>query len=56
MKRLHKRYWHLVNGGKPTPVAAIAVERELVGFVWDVLHRDAHEQLEREVGTGKKAA
>jgi transposase len=56
MKRLHKRYWHLVNGGKPTPVAAIAVERELVGFVWDVLHRDAHEQLEREASTGKKAA
>ncbi|MBK7973866.1 MAG: hypothetical protein IPK07_11550 [Deltaproteobacteria bacterium] len=44
------------NGGKPTPVAAIAVERELVGFVWDVLHRDAHEQLEREASTGKKAA
>ncbi|MBK7974267.1 MAG: hypothetical protein IPK07_13635 [Deltaproteobacteria bacterium] len=45
-------------------VTALSVVAELYGFlrfesatlVWDVLHRDAHEQLEREASTGKKAA
>ena len=32
--RLHKKYYRLVMKGKRTPVAATAVARELVGFVW----------------------
>lgn len=32
--RLHSRYWRLVNRGKPTTTAAVAVARELAGFVW----------------------
>ncbi|HRI17630.1 MAG TPA: IS110 family transposase [Burkholderiaceae bacterium] len=55
MKRLHQRYWHLVNRGKPTPKAAIAVERELVGFVWSVLYRHAQDQLGR-AGDGLQPA
>jgi transposase len=36
-RRLHRRYWRLVQRGKPTTVAATAVARELVGFVWAAL-------------------
>ncbi len=36
-QRLHRRYWRLVQRGKPTTVAATAVARELVGFVWAAL-------------------
>ncbi len=35
--RLHRRYWRLVQRGKPTTVAATAVARELAGFVWAAL-------------------
>jgi transposase len=35
--RLHRRYWALVQRGKPTTVAATAVARELAGFVWAAL-------------------
>jgi transposase len=36
--RLHQKYWKLVMGkGKHPNVAAIAVARELVGFIWAVL-------------------
>ena len=36
--RLHQKYWRLVMGkGKHPNVAAIAVARELVGFIWAVL-------------------
>jgi len=38
MRRLHQRYWHLVNRGKLTTVAATAVARELVGFIWAALY------------------
>ena len=38
MARLHRRYWRLVNRGKPTNQAAVAVARELVGFLWAVLY------------------
>lgn len=38
MQRLHRRYWRLVERGKPTTVAATAVARELTGFVWAALH------------------
>jgi transposase len=35
--RLHKRYWALVLGGKPSSKATTAVARELVSFVWEAL-------------------
>ena len=34
--RLHDRYWSMVGRGKPAQVAAVAVARELLGFVWAV--------------------
>jgi len=37
-KRLHHRYWWLVNQGKTTNVAVVAVAREMVGFIWSVLY------------------
>lgn len=40
-KRLHRRYWQLVERGKPTTVAATAVARELAGFVWAALREAA---------------
>lgn len=37
-QRLHRRFWHLVLGGKKVPQkAVVAVARELVGFIWAVL-------------------
>jgi transposase len=36
-RRLHDRYWRLVNHGKTGNKAATAVARELAGFVWSVL-------------------
>jgi transposase len=41
MKRLHQRYMHLVSNGKETKVAATAVAREMVGFLWSVLYGHA---------------
>lgn len=35
--RLHKRYWRIVNRGKRTTVAAVAVARELAGIVWALM-------------------
>jgi len=35
--RLHSRYHHLLNRGKHTSCARIAVARELAGFVWAML-------------------
>jgi transposase len=35
-KRLHKRYWQLVNKGKDTRTAIVAVSRELAGFIWAI--------------------
>ena len=37
MKRLYRRYWQLVNKGKPPQVAITAVARELAGFVWAIM-------------------
>ena len=37
MHRLHRRWWRLVERGKPPTVAATAVARELTGFVWAAL-------------------
>jgi transposase len=33
-QRLHRRYRHLLGHGKRAPVAAVAIARELVGFLW----------------------
>jgi transposase len=38
-QRLHRRYRHLVGHGKRPPVAAAAVARELVGFLWAAMTR-----------------
>jgi transposase len=35
-QRLHKRYCHLTARGKPRPQAAVAIARELLGFIWAV--------------------
>ncbi|MBP7583714.1 MAG: IS110 family transposase [Spirochaetes bacterium] len=34
LKRLNKRYYHLIFAGKPKSKAAAAVARELAGFIW----------------------
>jgi len=34
LKRLNKRYYHLIFAGKPKSKVAAAVARELVGFIW----------------------
>lgn len=40
-QRLHQRYFKLREGyNKPANVAAVAVARELVGFIWAILHHD----------------
>lgn len=36
-QRLHRRFWRLVSSGKDSRVAAVAVARELVGFIWSAL-------------------
>lgn len=36
-RRLYEKYHRLVCRGKPSQVAAIAVARELVGFIWAIL-------------------
>jgi len=33
-QRLRKRYWYLVNHGKPPCKANVAIARELAGFIW----------------------
>lgn len=38
MQRLYRRYWRLVSRGKLPTKAAIAVARELVGFLWSALY------------------
>jgi len=35
-QRLRKRYWYLVNHGKPPCKATVAVARELAGFIWSL--------------------
>lgn len=44
MHRLHKRYWHLQLKGKIRQQAIVAVARELVGFVWDLMQTPAELQ------------
>lgn len=40
-QRLHRRYRHLVGHGKRTPIAVVAVARELVGFLWAAMTQPA---------------
>jgi transposase len=35
-ERLRRKYWHLVQRGKPTQTAVVACARELAGFVWAI--------------------
>jgi transposase len=35
--RLHRRYWQLVGRGKPPQIAAVAIARELCGFIWALM-------------------
>jgi len=37
-QRLRKRYWYLINNGKPPCVATTAIARELAGFIWSVFN------------------
>ena len=34
--RLHRKFWRMVSRGKPHQIAAMAVARELAGFVWSL--------------------
>jgi transposase len=34
--RLHARYWRLIGKGKAAPEVAVAVARELAGFMWAI--------------------
>jgi hypothetical protein len=38
MQRLHRRFTHLTQAGKPAPKVATAIGRELLGFIWSVLY------------------
>lgn len=42
MTRLHRRFTRLAERGKPRPKVAVAVARELAGFVWATLQTTAH--------------
>jgi len=46
--RLSSRFARLTFQGKPRPKAAIAVARELLGFVWDIGVRVERQQRERQ--------
>lgn len=37
-QRLHRRFWRLVQRGKPTNIAAVAIARELAGVIWALMH------------------
>lgn len=37
--RLHRKFWRLLSRGKPSQKAAVAVARELSGFVWAIAQR-----------------
>ena len=38
MQRLHRRFVRLTARGMPSPKVAVAVARELAGFVWAALY------------------
>lgn len=44
-QRLCKRYQRMVSQGKPPQKAVVAIARELIGFIWGVMHEgEQHEQ------------
>jgi len=47
-QRLRKRYRHLINNGKMSCKATVAIARELAGFIWSVFN-------EYQTRTGKVA-
>lgn len=48
-QRLHRIYWRLLHRGKPSSVAATAVARELLGFMWAIgCHVEAKMRQEKE--------
>ncbi|MDE3103325.1 MAG: IS110 family transposase, partial [Chloroflexota bacterium] len=40
-QRLHRRYWRIVQRGKLSQVAAVAIARELAGAVWALMRDGA---------------
>jgi transposase len=54
--RLHRRYVRLVGKGKPKPKAAVAVARELLGFVWAIARQVAAERMAAPVTAAATAA
>ena len=44
-RRLHRRFRQLSQQGKPSPLANIAVARELVGYMWAVLRIQAEPRV-----------
>lgn len=47
-RRLRRRYWYLINHGKMSCKANVAIARELIGFLWSVFR-------EYELRTGQTA-
>lgn len=43
--RLHKKYWRLVSKGRSGSVAATAVAREFLGFIWAIAREVEYQQL-----------
>ncbi len=49
-QRLYRRYWALVNRGKPVHKAATAVARELVAFLWEaMIEVKSRTELQKEI-------
>lgn len=48
-RRLHRRYWQLINRGKPKPLAVTAVARELAGVLWAIGHEVARQRQARHL-------
>ena len=44
-RRLHRRFGLLTERGKRSPVATVAVARELVGYLWAVLRIQAEHRV-----------
>jgi len=49
-KRLCGRYRHLVESGKNTKLVCVAIARELIGFVWDIVGQEMPEVRLETVG------
>jgi transposase len=47
--RLRKRYWHLLNKGKPPCKVVVAVARELAGFLWAMLREQRLHRTPRTI-------